>query len=280
MEVWMQCANWTIVSNNDRSTLVAIRKKVPMRDAIIDLLKQHLSPYPFIHALWLEGADAHHRADQYSDMDIWIDADDTQVADAFDALEDTLKKLGAIDKRVVQNHDSEEIHQRFYHLEGTSPFLLLDVCIQKHSRNITLNENNTDERVVILFDKDNVLQFTNAISDTESVQTKERIREINDAFAIFRPKVEKHIKRGHFLSALHAYHQYVLEPLVALMRLQADPTKKDFYLKHIEQDLPASDVQMLSALFTVSTLEELAQKLDEAERILLGRIKKLPQLPQ
>jgi len=251
-----------------------------MRDTIINLLKKELSTYPFIHALWLEGADAHSRADEYSDMDIWIDTDDNHIEDAFVALEDTLKTLGGIDKKVVQKHDSDEISQRFYHLEGTSPFLLLDVCIQKHSRNITLNENNTDEKVVILFDKDNVLRFTNAIYATESVQTKERIREINDAFAILRPKVEKHIKRGHFLSALHAYHQYVLEPLVALMRLQADPTKKDFYLKHIEQDLPAIDVQMLSELFTVSTLEELQQKLDEVERILLGRIKKLQQMPQ
>lgn len=153
-----------------------------MRDTIIALLKKELFNYQFVHALWLEGADAQNRADQYSDMDIWIDAEDNHIEDAFIALEDTLKTVGTIDKQVTQEHDSDEIFQRFYHIEGTSPFLLLDVCVQKHSRDISLNENNTDEKVIVLFDKENVLRFMKDTSATEPTQIKARIKDIADAF--------------------------------------------------------------------------------------------------
>lgn len=83
------------------------------------------------------------------------------------------------------------------------------------------------------------------------------------------------MKRGHLLSAIQAYHHYVLEPLVELMRIQADPTKKDFYLKHVEIDLPESDIRTLTELYNVRNLEELSQRLDNAENIMALRLKSL-----
>lgn len=243
-----------------------------MRDQIIALLKEKLASYPFIHALWLEGADAHGRADAYSDVDIWIDADDERIEHAFVALENTFEVLGGFDTKVIQAHDSGEIFQRFYHIAGSSPFLLLDVCIQKHSRNIILNEENTDERVVVLFDKSNVIKFRKEAS-TSPIPIEHYVKEIAFAFSTHHPKVEKHIQRGHFLGALQAYHHYVMEPMVELMRLQSDPTKKDFYLKHIEIDLPQKNIDILTELFAVGTLEELSLKLKKAEEFMESLLK-------
>lgn len=246
-----------------------------MRDHIITILTKELATYPFIHALWLEGADTHKRADQYSDIDVWIDADDDAIEKTFEALEKALGTLGNIDTKVEQSHDTDEIFQRFYHLADTLPFLLLDVCVQKHSREITLNTHNTDEKVIVLFDKDDVLRFIEDTSTTTPQAIKSNIKELAAAFSICRPKVEKHIKRGHFLSALHAYHHYVLEPLVVLMRLQADPTKKDFYLKHVETDLPPKDITVLIGLYKVDSLEELSSNLDAAEKVMTSKLKEM-----
>ncbi|PIV90306.1 hypothetical protein COW46_03455 [Candidatus Gracilibacteria bacterium CG17_big_fil_post_rev_8_21_14_2_50_48_13] len=244
-----------------------------MRNKVIALLKEKLAEHSFIYALWLEGADAHGRADAFSDLDLWIDVEDAYIADAFSALEQILEALGPLDKKVLQPHDGEEIFQCFYHIKGSSPFLLLDVCIQKHSRNITFNESNTDERICVLFDKATVLRFSKG-SAADATYIKQCIQDIAAAFSVYRPKVEKHLRRGHFLSALQAYHHYVLEPLVTLMRLAVDPSKKDFYLKHVENDLPQSDRDLLTKLFTPGTLHELEYMLDEAAQELYKRIEK------
>jgi len=41
-----------------------------LRNSIIQRLHAKLEPLPFIHALWLEGADANGHVDEYSDIDL------------------------------------------------------------------------------------------------------------------------------------------------------------------------------------------------------------------
>ena len=100
------------------------------RNGIIKALHAALEPLPYIHALWLEGADANGMVDEYSDIDFWIDFDDEYENNAIAAAETTLAALAEIDLAEIFPHAHPKIRQRIYHLTGTSEFLMLDVCWQ------------------------------------------------------------------------------------------------------------------------------------------------------
>ena len=78
-----------------------------------------LEPLPYIHAFWLEGADAAGMADEYSDIDYWVDVDDEMEAQAISAVENALSGLADIDFFYVFDHPHPKIRQRIYHLKGT-----------------------------------------------------------------------------------------------------------------------------------------------------------------
>jgi len=246
-----------------------------MRQEIINTIKKELKEYPFINAVWLEGADAHNRVDEYSDIDLWIDADDEKIDQAFDALVNCLNQFGELDLKIKQNHNDDVISQRYYHLKNTSPFLLIDVCIQKHSREMKFKVEHTDEKPLILFDKNNVIKFEQIIQSEFDITLKNRVKEIEELFLVHLPKVEKHIKRNHFLSGGEPYRHSVLEPIIELLRINSDPTKKDFGFKHIESDLPNEEITRLEKLSQYTSVDDISALLPMAEKFFYEALRKV-----
>lgn len=252
-----------------------------MREKIIASLKQELNEHTFIHAAWLEGADAHDRVDKYSDIDLWIDVDDERIDQSFEVLENCLYQFGELDLKIKQNHDDGVIFQRYYHIKNTSLFLLIDVCVQKHSRKMSFKAEHTDEKPLILFDKNHVIQFEHRNQSEFDKTLKDRVKEIEELFLVHLPKVQKHINRNHYLGSIDAYISSVLEPMIELMRIYYDPTKKDFGLKHIEGDLPSEEVKNLEKLSKYSSVEDIAELLPKAAELfyqVLGNVKEQLQI--
>jgi hypothetical protein len=90
------------------------------REVIVNKLREALEPLPFIHALWLEGADAIGAIDEYSDIDIWADFEDEYEEQVYDAVEGALSELAELDRKCAIRHGHPKIRQRIYHLSGTS----------------------------------------------------------------------------------------------------------------------------------------------------------------
>jgi predicted nucleotidyltransferase len=103
------------------------------KNMIIAKLNDALKPLPYIYAFWLEGADANGLADEYSDIDIWVDFEDEYEEQAYEVVEIALTGLAEIDYKYVKGHGSK-ISSRCYHLAGTSEYLMLDFNWQFHSR--------------------------------------------------------------------------------------------------------------------------------------------------
>jgi hypothetical protein len=108
----------------------------------------------FIHAACLEGADAHQRVDGFSDIDLWLDAEDGREDDALAAVRSLLGTIAPLelDVRVAQQHPL--IRQAFFRLHGVPEFLLVDTCVQSHSRQFVFTDGSSGERLLVLFDKD------------------------------------------------------------------------------------------------------------------------------
>jgi hypothetical protein len=230
------------------------------RDSIIAQLHKALLPLPFVHAAWLEGADAAGRADEYSDIDLWLDVDQDSLETAFEAVRSVLLTFGSLDLEDVQVHSNPLLQQRFFRSSGVSPFWFVDVCVQVHGRDVAFG---ADDPFLVLFDRKKVIQ----------VQRLEfPMDDINAAVQGLQARrwrwllVEKEIKRGHRLEALVYYHQEVLQSLVELLRLRHCPGKRGYDLKHTYLDLPKEVNNKLEVLYGYSSFVELQIGLEQATR--------------
>ena len=88
------------------------------RNYIIDYIKEYAINKNYVYAMWLEGADGLNMVDEYSDLDIWFDVEDSKKNSFVDDLVCHLSLIGKIDSRM--NKSTKEIYQSNIHLENTS----------------------------------------------------------------------------------------------------------------------------------------------------------------
>jgi len=235
------------------------------RNDIINNLRAALEPLPYIHALWLEGADATDMVDVYSDIDFWIDFDDEYEEDSINAVEMALASVAEIDLKEVFSHPHPKIRQRIYHLAGTSDFLMLDICWQCHSRGdeIVFIEGSVVENAQVLFDKSNVIRWktydTKGDADTHNAVLSSCQYRYGQ-----HSRVEKYVRRGLYLEAYAYYNKYVLNPLIDLLRLLHTPANTDYYLVHISHHIPAVEREKLEWFAQVTSLADIEARLTPA----------------
>lgn len=124
---------------------------------VLNALVETLEPLPYVNALWLGGSAAWKRTDAYSDIDLMIDADDTQVDETMRFVTELLEsRFGVEQKYDVQPQPMPDLTQAFFKLKNASRFLLVDCCILKHSAEGKLLETEIHGEPQVLFDKKNV----------------------------------------------------------------------------------------------------------------------------
>lgn len=234
------------------------------REEIINKMTNDLIDNDHVYALWLEGADCLGRVDQYSDIDFWLDVEDEYIEEVMDRVEKILSELGNFDMNIKMRHPMRPvITQKMFHFKESSKYLLIDVCLQQHSRGYIFNADNPDERPKVLFDRANIVSFRPA--NQENLR-KEILDSLDRIKKIFKQnvRIENKIKRGQFLEAWAYYHKWLLKPLIELLRIKHCPYKKDYYCKHIYYDLPKDIVHKLEDLHRVNTVDEIEDKMEQA----------------
>lgn len=243
------------------------------RQQIIEALNIGLKNDPTVFAFWLEGADVHDRVDQYSDIDIWLDVKDTHESKILKKAETILSRLGKIDFAHEVEHPHPKIRQKFFHLKNTSEFLIIDVCIQSHSRVFWYTKEFKDEKAKIIFDKSNVVQYKSVDQKKFNKEISDRVQELEKTFIFFQAWVNKSINRENFLEALGSYHEKVLQPLVEILRIRYEPTKKDFYLNGISLDIPKKILKELEDLYKINSINDIKAKSQKANKLFFTIIK-------
>jgi predicted nucleotidyltransferase len=232
--------------------------------AITAKLRKSLEPLPYIYAFWLEGADANGTADEYSDIDCWVDFEDEFEEQAYTAVETALSELAEIDIRYVMRHEHPQIRQRAYHLAGTSKYLMIDFCWQLHSRpEYALHENDKIESAKVIFDKKNIIKFKPL--DLSEFAEANKIK-LDDAKwrRTQHCRAEKYVRRGQYLEAYVYYNNFILNPLIVLLRLIYTPAYTDFHLTHISQHIPEAERIKLEYFAKISSLDDAAMKIPQA----------------
>mgnify|MGYP001612784740 CR=1 FL=1 len=234
-----------------------------VREEIIKNLKSELQANPHVFALWLEGADSNDTVDQYSDIDIWIDVKDGHEQKVMNQVRHILSKIGPLDLAQDYNHPDPKIKQSFFHIKGSSVFLLLDICIQSHSRTFKFIKEITHELPFVLFDKKNVTKLYPIDKRKTDREIKRRLQDL-DYTIRQASRAKKYILRGKFLEALIYYHKWIMAPLVEILRIKYRPLTRDYHLTHISDHLPIKEVKKLEELYKVYNLKDIDQKTRKA----------------
>jgi len=245
------------------------------RQQIIEALGNELKNNSFVFAFWLEGADAHNRVDEYSDMDVWLDVQNGHEGMVIEQIQSILSKIAPLDFEHEIKHPHPKIRQKFFHLKDTSEFLIIDVCVQSHSREFWYTKEHADEKIKIIFEKEKVIKFRNLNKIEFQNFQKKRVAELKKTYSFFQAWVKKGVNRGNFLEALDYYHSFILEPLVELLRIRYEPTKREFGLKHIEHDLPKDILQKLEDLYKVNSTFEISTQSQKANELFFEVLKEV-----
>jgi len=236
------------------------------RGMIINKLTEALKSLPYVYALWLEGSDAIGTADEYSDIDFWVDFEDEYEEAVYGVVETALGEVSPINHKHVMNHPHPKIRQRVYRLENTSEYLIIDFCWQLHSRakeESTFIENDRVETVKVIFDKKGVigykpLNIADFAQNNESRLTEAKYRRTQYM------RAEKYVLRRQYLEAYVYYQRYVLEPLVDILRLIYTPAHADYYLVHISQHIPEADKNRLEYFAQIASLDDISERISHA----------------
>lgn len=237
------------------------------REEIINFLKEYSKDKEYVYAMWLEGADGINKVDEYSDIDFWFDVDEEKMTTFLYECIEQLQQLGKIDSRVDEIR--EEIAQSNIHLQNTSKYLTLDICVQSHNREKSATcyiKNDIAELPLIIFDKDNVITFEDKYE--LDVNLIKEVFENNKNRIKQKSRVEKYIRRNQYLEAYMKYIEDIAEPLVVIARLIYTPEHYDYKLCHITDHLPKEEVERLERFFKVSNFKEIEKNIKIAESLL------------
>ena len=235
-------------------------------ETIIDALRQAVEPLPYVQAMWEGGAAAFERMDTWSDIDLYVVADDDQVSEALAVIETTLEDVAGIDLRYELPPPTWHGHvQLFYRLQRASPYLMVDLLVMALSAPEKFMESDIHGQLVVHFDKVGVVE--QAPQDTEERQEaiKAWLQQMQVWFEIARILPRKELNRGNNLEALTYYRNHTLRPLMQILRIKHSPAHYRFHTRYVYYELPPAVVARLEPLFFVHDAQDLAIKQDEAE---------------
>jgi hypothetical protein len=236
------------------------------RQPILAALRAALEPLEYVYAMWEGGAAAFGRIDRWSDIDLMVDAQDERVGEVMALIETTLAGLSPLDLKYPLPEPTWHGHaQTFFRLVNAGPYLLLDVCVLRHSNPNRFIEREIHGEAVVHFDKAGVVQPAPLDQQALALRLAERLETLQVTFDLFQSLTLKELQRGNRIEALAFYNGYTLRPLLETLRIRFQPARYNFHTRYVYYDLPGEIVARLEALFFVKDAPDLERKRQAAE---------------
>ena len=167
------------------------------RKEIIDALVGALKSLDYVYGMAEFGAAASGRLDEYSDADLAVVADDDKVEDVFGMTEQVLSALASLDLAYRWPYCSRpDQAAAFYHLQGTSPYLLLTLTVLKLGSESRFLPEAIQGRPLVYFDKRGVIQCDPLDREKLFASIQERLINMRFRLEHCQAKVFKEINRG------------------------------------------------------------------------------------
>lgn len=244
------------------------------RKTIVHALKQTLESLDFVNALWEGGAVAFDRADEWSDIDLVIDAKDDRCADVWPAVDAAIRSLGEVDLMFEIPAAPLGLHsQRFYRIREAGPYLMIDIGVFPESTKDKLLDPETHGKAIVHFDRSGV---TNDVKPSDkAAEIRKRLAILRITVPLFQALVAKEINRRNEIEAVAFYHGWAVRPLVELLRIKHCPQRYQFHTRYVQYDLPKVVADRLTPFFYVRDLADLAERRAQAEAWALKLLEEL-----
>lgn len=237
------------------------------RQQIIAAIREALEPLDFVYAMWEGGAASFHRVDEWSDIDLQVDAEDERSEEVFPIVEAALEKLAPMEVKYELPKPTWHGHsQTFYRLQNSSEFLMIDFVVIKHSNPNKFLQNEIHGEAIVHFDKKNVVQSPAFDVGAHLQQIEKRLASIRATYKLFQTLTEKEAHRGNAIEAVSYYQNFTLRPLVEVLRIQYQPQRYNFHTRYVYYEFPQEIVKRLEPLFYPKDLADLSKKREQAEQ--------------
>lgn len=185
----------------------------------------------------------------------------------FQIAEEEFSKLSKLDFKFNVDHKHPKIHQSYYHIEGTSEYLIIDFCIQSHSRDrneVKFIEGDILEFPKVIFDKSDVITI---LKNDEQIDVSLIQKVINEIRSKYKQhsRVIKYVERNNYPEAFIYYLKYVADPLVELVRIKHTPKYHNLHFIHISNHIPQEETKWLEYYYQISSLSDIRIKTIEAK---------------
>lgn len=236
------------------------------RDRIIHALRLVCEPLAHVNAMWLAGSTAFSRDDAWSDIDVVFDVADGTHGDVFDTLERALQSISPIAHRLVIPEPAWHGHsQRVYQLHDLPEYLMIDaVIMQRGSDGPRFDERAIHGEPVVIFDKLGVIRSVEVDEQRHRQAMAAHYQQVRTRFFLLRHMPAKEAARGNELDALWRYQNFVLSPLISLLRTRYAPLFHDFSPRYLKLHLPDPVYTRLQSLSFIARFEDLPGRIDEA----------------
>jgi len=247
------------------------------RDTIVRRIKDSLEPLPFVRAYWEGGAIGYGALDEWSDLDLYVVADDEKVEEAFVAVENALSSLSPIKQKYdIGKTGMQGVFQAFYKLRDASEFHLIDLAVLQASAPDKYLEPIVHGQAVFYFNKDAGMTVPKLDRDALVQRLTLRLERLEARMAMFGTFIHKEMNRRNYIEAVDLYRVVLIDSIVELLRIQHHPPHHDFKMRYIHRELPPGDVKKLQELSFVKDESDLEAKIALASdwfQEILGQIK-------
>ena len=249
------------------------------REDLIAAITTLVSGLDWLDAAWLGGSDATGRTDHRSDLDLVCLVRDDGVEETFSALESLFESLGGTRHRYrVPEPTRHGNAQAYYLLVGASDDLTIDLVVLRNSVEDRLLERERHGDPLVLFDRGLGIGSVPLHRDAHDARLRGRYAEIVAASPILIPLVSKAIDRGFVAEAASSYQNFLLRPLIDLLRMEHCPERFDFGFRYLDRDLPPSErafVEHLSITGDLESIDELRKQAVERFNMQILRVEAL-----
>lgn len=231
------------------------------REDIINYLKKNTEKKDYVYSMWLNGADAQSSIDEYSDLDVVFCVEEGKEEEFFIDILMKLDDKFHIDFRLDENYSDAK--STCIHFKNTSEYLLIDLFVQSFQNQ--LYTNIPDENSSIIYDKNgsnNYVEYKNIIENITYFY------DYNKGKMIQESRIKKYIKRNKYLEAYAKYMEYILKPLVTIVRLAYVPQWFYFGLCHINKHLSKELVDEITELYQVKSLKDIEKNMKKARELI------------
>lgn len=227
-------------------------------------------------AVWEAGSAAFGRLDEYSDLDVGVLAEAGSNRQIWEDVLALFERLGGL---LVRWHEPNPLFRGLdkntFRFRRASRWLQLDLGIFTHPASDLYNQPERHGRHVVLYDPRGLVAPPPWDEAAQLTALRRALHHEIQRFGMYHDYFRKELSRGRRVDAFRMYTAYCVQPVATVLGMLYRPTRWDFGLRYLHDDLPPEEAARVERLCFLERAEEMEARMGEAVKIFWGAVDRL-----